>query len=322
MGNGGNVNYSRPVPQKSQSITHMAWALFVTLPLMLALSSGAKAEYIGETGILKGKIEDWDKDQKGQIQVVADDLKNTVLVSADVAEDGLFSLELPKKVNTVLAQIQKNFASDQGCVGQGGATPNKASWGRYRLELKMEDKPAGDVVQRSSNQMWKQNQVATELFYFSEAVALEGVHSCPTSSDRWDAVRVSKGWNLLPYLWVHNDQGLEERQYNLTLPLSSPSSLKWFWKEQYGIVGMSLEAIKDGRGAKVTAVVKDSPADKAGIQAGDVIYQIDGQVVNQHSFVNLIRLIRGEPGSPLQLIVERNGRDNFLKLNRGVGEFR
>jgi hypothetical protein len=285
----------------------------------LSLSSLARAEYIGESGILKGKIEDWDKTLKGQIQVIADDLKATVLASADVAEDGLFSLELPNKANNLLNQIQKSFASDQGCIGQGGATPSKASWASYHLELKMDDKPQGDVVQRSSSQMWKQNQIATELLYFNEAVTLNGLHSCPTSSNVWDNVRVSKGWNLLPYRWVHNDQGLEERQYSLLLP---SKDLKWFWKEQYGIVGMSLEAVKDGRGAKVTAVAKDSPADKAGIQIGDVIYQADGQVVNQQIFVNLIRLIRGEPSSLLRLTLERNGRDQFLRLNRGLGEFR
>ncbi len=305
--------------KRAAGVTLKVFPAVLALSSISVLTSVAKAEYVGESGVLKGKIEDWDKDQKGQIQVLADDLKGTVLASAEVAEDGLFSLELPKKVNNILSQIQKSFASDQGCVGKGGATPNKASWGSYHLELKMEDKAAGDVVQRSSNQMWKQNQIASELFYFNEAVALEGVHSCPDSNNQWNAVRVSKGWNLLPYRWIHNDQGLEERQYDLTLPIKD---LKWFWKEQYGIVGMSLEAVKDGRGAKVTAVAKDSPADQAGIQIGDVIYQVDRQVVKSQIFVNLIRLIRGEPGSPLKLTLERSGHDVLLKLNRGAGEFR
>jgi S1-C subfamily serine protease len=36
----------------------------------------------------------------------------------------------------------------------------------------------------------------------------------------------------------------------------------------------------DQKGALITSVVEGSPADLAGILKGDIIYQIDGQVVN------------------------------------------
>ncbi|UCF67931.1 MAG: PDZ domain-containing protein [Acidobacteriota bacterium] len=68
-------------------------------------------------------------------------------------------------------------------------------------------------------------------------------------------------------------------------------------------------------GALITGVVKDSPADKAGFRAGDVIVAVEGEPVI--SPAELIRLVGGsDPGTwvELELIRQRNRRDLSARL--------
>jgi serine protease Do len=60
------------------------------------------------------------------------------------------------------------------------------------------------------------------------------------------------------------------------------------------------------RGALVQGVVKDQPADKAGLEAGDIITKVDGKAVEKSS--DLPRLIGGiKPGTRATLQVFRRG---------------
>jgi serine protease Do len=72
-------------------------------------------------------------------------------------------------------------------------------------------------------------------------------------------------------------------------------------------------------GAVVQNVEKDSPAEKAGLQAGDVILKIDGRAVETHSEVTRI-IGNTKPGSKLALNVWRGG--SARDLNVMVGEFK
>jgi serine protease Do len=64
-------------------------------------------------------------------------------------------------------------------------------------------------------------------------------------------------------------------------------------------------------GALVNAVEKGSPADKAGIEAGDIILKVDGRDV--HSSVELPRIITAvKPGAKVTLTVWRKGASRDL----------
>jgi carboxyl-terminal processing protease len=86
--------------------------------------------------------------------------------------------------------------------------------------------------------------------------------------------------------------------------------------EEY-ILGTSLlEGSYNGIGAYVTvkdeqitiiAPIADSPADKAGIKAGDVILEIDGEPVTGLSLVEAIIKIRGPQGTAVRLLVLHEG---------------
>jgi serine protease Do len=72
------------------------------------------------------------------------------------------------------------------------------------------------------------------------------------------------------------------------------------------------------RGASVVRVEKDGPADKAGIEAGDVITKVDGKAVERSG--DLPRLIGNiKPGSKSTLQVFRRGANKDIAVT--VGEF-
>jgi serine protease Do len=67
------------------------------------------------------------------------------------------------------------------------------------------------------------------------------------------------------------------------------------------------------RGALVGSVLKDSPAEKAGIKAGDIIVGVDGKSIERDSEVpSLISSIK--PGSQAQLDVWREGKTKALTV--------
>jgi S1-C subfamily serine protease len=68
------------------------------------------------------------------------------------------------------------------------------------------------------------------------------------------------------------------------------------------------------QGADVVSVVAGSPAEKAGIEVGDVIYKVDGNPVNDASG-GLGKIIAGKkPGDTLSLDIWRNGQTTNLKV--------
>jgi serine protease Do len=64
--------------------------------------------------------------------------------------------------------------------------------------------------------------------------------------------------------------------------------------------------LKEVRGAEVTRVDHDSPAEKAGIKVGDVILEYNGQ--NVQGTQELIKLVTDTPsGHPVKIVLWRNG---------------
>jgi len=70
-------------------------------------------------------------------------------------------------------------------------------------------------------------------------------------------------------------------------------------------VGMEVDR-KDGV-IKVISPLKDSPAEKAGIKAGDIVLKIDDKPTADLSVDEAVKLIRGPKGSTVELIIAREG---------------
>ena len=78
--------------------------------------------------------------------------------------------------------------------------------------------------------------------------------------------------------------------------------------------GLGLEVDLDDGFIKIISPMDDTPADKAGIEAGDLIIQLDEQPVKGMSLGEAIELMRGEPGSSIKLTIAREGELRPLEM--------
>ncbi|KGQ21990.1 S41 family peptidase [Thermus filiformis] len=77
--------------------------------------------------------------------------------------------------------------------------------------------------------------------------------------------------------------------------------------EFFGI-GATLSPVNpDGTGAKVEGVMKGLPAQRAGIRAGDVILEVDGEDVTGLPLQEIVARIRGREGTKVTLKIRREG---------------
>lgn len=71
--------------------------------------------------------------------------------------------------------------------------------------------------------------------------------------------------------------------------------------------GLGIEVTKDPQGIRVVSPIDDTPAARAGVLAGDIIIKIDGKVSADRSLDENVKLMRGEPGTPITLTIARKG---------------
>ncbi len=72
---------------------------------------------------------------------------------------------------------------------------------------------------------------------------------------------------------------------------------------QFGGLGLVV-ALRDGR-VTVVSPMDDTPGFRAGILAGDRIVKVDGKNVEKTPLPDVVKMLRGEPGSSVSLTVER-----------------
>lgn len=81
---------------------------------------------------------------------------------------------------------------------------------------------------------------------------------------------------------------------------------------QFG--GLGIEVTMENGFVKVVSPIDDTPAQRAGIQAGDLIIRLDDKPVKGMSLTDAVKLMRGEPGSDINLTVVREGENAPLKI--------
>ena len=86
----------------------------------------------------------------------------------------------------------------------------------------------------------------------------------------------------------------------------------------YGGLGLEV-GLEDGF-VKVISPMDDTPADKAGLESGDLIIQLDDIPVKGMSLSEAIDSMRGEPGSDIKLTVMREGENapNDFTITREI----
>jgi carboxyl-terminal processing protease len=82
---------------------------------------------------------------------------------------------------------------------------------------------------------------------------------------------------------------------------------------RYSGVGLEVSAA-DGA-VSVIAPIDGTPAQKAGVQAGDEIIEIDGIIVEANGLDDTVGKLRGRPGTPVAIRVRRDNYDDPLTFN-------
>jgi carboxyl-terminal processing protease len=84
--------------------------------------------------------------------------------------------------------------------------------------------------------------------------------------------------------------------------------------------GLGIEIGMENGFVKVIAPIDDTPAQRAGLQPGDVIVRIDDKPVKGMSLSQAVNLMRGKPGTEIRLTVLRsdNGQPFTVDLERAV----
>ncbi len=84
--------------------------------------------------------------------------------------------------------------------------------------------------------------------------------------------------------------------------------------------GLGIEVSMEDGFVKVVAPIDDTPAAEAGVEAGDLIIRLDDKPVKGMSLNDAVDIMRGEPGSTIQLTIIREGEDKplVLELTRAI----
>lgn len=88
--------------------------------------------------------------------------------------------------------------------------------------------------------------------------------------------------------------------------------LKIHTKGEFG--GLGLEVVMDNGLVKIISPIDDTPAQKAGLQAGDLIVGINKKPVVGMTLIEAVELMRGKPGTKISLHIKRKGQDVFKKV--------
>jgi len=82
---------------------------------------------------------------------------------------------------------------------------------------------------------------------------------------------------------------------------------------EFGGLGIVI-GIRDGA-LTVISPIDDTPAKKAGIEAGDIILKIEEKSTLKMTIDEAVSIMRGKPGTPIDITIVRKGEQKPLKIN-------
>ncbi len=159
--------------------------------------------------------------------------------------------------------------------------------------------------------------VASLALSFGTGYVLGGGTS-PVPSQGLDVI--GQAWNIIFHDYVGKDRlsasTLSQAAIEGMVEVIDDPYTSYLNAEDYQLSSTSLEGEFGGIGAHVTvkdgqitiiAPIADSPAEKAGIRAGDIIVEVDGQPASEMSLAEAVLEIRGPEGTAVRLLVLHQG---------------
>ncbi|MDH5442162.1 MAG: S41 family peptidase [Candidatus Nomurabacteria bacterium] len=159
----------------------------------------------------------------------------------------------------------------------------------YVVRLESSDTP--DTLLADFGPFWRAWGVLNAKFPFEDTAPIEQARV-------WGAIKGLADAYGDPYTTFFDPQESERFESNIS--------------GEFGGVGMEVGS-RDGL-ITVISPLKDTPAYKAGIKAGDKIIQVDDTVVVDTPIDEVISFIRGEVGSDVKLTIVRDSQDEPLEI--------
>ncbi len=78
--------------------------------------------------------------------------------------------------------------------------------------------------------------------------------------------------------------------------------------------GLGIEVSMEDGFVKVIAPIDDTPAQRAGVRAGDLIIRLDDTPVKGMNLNDAVKIMRGKPGTKITLTILREGEEKPLKI--------
>ncbi|GMR06074.1 MAG: proteolytic complex protein CptA [Gammaproteobacteria bacterium] len=78
--------------------------------------------------------------------------------------------------------------------------------------------------------------------------------------------------------------------------------------------GLGIEVTMENGFVKVISPIDDTPAERAGVNAGDIIVRLDDTPVKGMTLNEAVKIMRGKPGTSIMLTIVREGEDGPLKI--------
>jgi putative serine protease PepD len=90
-------------------------------------------------------------------------------------------------------------------------------------------------------------------------------------------------------------------------------------KATYPVIGANVESAAPDEGVKLSSVESGGPADKAGLETGDIVTAIDGKDVSDIQQL-IVRIRTHRPGEQVELTFNRNGSEQSAQVTLGSKE--
>ncbi len=78
--------------------------------------------------------------------------------------------------------------------------------------------------------------------------------------------------------------------------------------------GLGIEVGMEDGFVKVIAPIDDTPAQRAGLESGDLIIRLNDEPVKGKTLSEAVKIMRGKPGEPILLTIVREGKDKPFKV--------
>jgi len=99
--------------------------------------------------------------------------------------------------------------------------------------------------------------------------------------------------------------------YTVYIPESEMEDHRFMITGQYGGIGALIRKKKDN--VMISEPYEGFPAHKAGLMAGDILLEIDGKPVKGKSTSDVSKILKGQPGTTVIVLIERGGEEKPLE---------